>query len=126
MGSRSRYRRLEHLADRIDQKPERFALCFDADRHRRRAVVALLHVEPAAHVDCRYDAAAQIEHAGDLGPASGTRVMRDGLEHVLDARDRQAEHLAGDGERDELGELGCRSASGSAVTPPDAGRRSAP
>ena len=39
-GSSSPSGELEHFADRIDQKAERFAPQFDADRHRRAAVFA--------------------------------------------------------------------------------------
>jgi len=57
----------EHLADLVDQEAIGLAAEIDADRHRRLAVVGLRQPEPGAHVDHGDDAAAQIEHAGDLG-----------------------------------------------------------
>ncbi len=53
-----------------------------------------MQIEAAAHIDCGDDAAAQIEHAGDL--RAGERYARDpgGPEHFLHALDRQAENLA--------------------------------
>src|SRR5882762_4495212 len=56
----------EHLADLVDQEAIGFAAQIDAHRHRRLAVVVLWQPETGAHVDHRDDAAAQIEHAGDL------------------------------------------------------------
>ena len=61
---------LQHLADLVDQQAIGFAAQVDADRHRRLAVVVLGQAEPGAHVDHRDDAAAQIEHAGDLAAAT--------------------------------------------------------
>src|SRR5437763_24808 len=50
-----------HLADGIDQQPVRFTLELDADSHRRPVVGAWRQAKPAAHVDHRDDAAAQVE-----------------------------------------------------------------
>src|ERR1700738_3239057 len=58
--------KLEHLADLIDQEAIGFAAQIDALRHRRLAAVVLRQAEAGAHVDHGDDAAAQIEHAGDL------------------------------------------------------------
>src|SRR4030088_2647363 len=57
---------LEPLADLIDQQAIGFAAQIDAHRHRRLAVVVLRQAETGAHVHHRDDAAAQIEHTGDL------------------------------------------------------------
>ena len=56
----------QHLADLVDQQAVGFAAQIDADRHRRLAVIVLGQPEAGAHVDHGDDAAAQIEHAGDL------------------------------------------------------------
>src|SRR5580700_8475829 len=58
--------KLEHLADLVDQKAVRFATLVDAHRHRRLAVVVPGQAEAGAHVHHGDDAAAQVEHAGDL------------------------------------------------------------
>src|SRR6266511_2332939 len=58
---------LEHFAYRVDQQPVGLGPELDADRHRRPAVYARRQAEPAPHVDRGNDAAAQVEHAGDLG-----------------------------------------------------------
>src|SRR6188472_2486032 len=57
----------EHLADLVDQEAVGLAAQVDANRHRRLAVVVFGQPEPGPHVDDRDDAAAQVEHAGDLG-----------------------------------------------------------
>src|SRR5438477_5096054 len=57
----------EHLADLVDQEAVGFAAQVDADRHRRLAVVVFGQSQAGAHVDHGDDAAAQVEHAGDLG-----------------------------------------------------------
>src|SRR5215470_704560 len=43
-------RKLEHLADGVDEKPVGLTLDLDADRHRRSVLLALRQPEPAAHV----------------------------------------------------------------------------
>src|SRR5580704_15843882 len=60
-------RQLEYLADRIDEKAKRLALRFDTDRHRNVLVVASAEAKTSAQIDCRNDAAAQIEHSGNFG-----------------------------------------------------------
>jgi len=84
-----------------------FRAGFDADCHRRFAVAPRRQIEPVAEIDCRDDAATQVEHAGDLW--SRQRHARDicRFEYVLHAPDRQAEHLAGTGEGDVIGEARC-------------------
>src|SRR5215472_3523891 len=96
---------LQDFADDVDQKAERFALGFDADRHRQEAVIARAKIQLAAQLNCRDDATAQIEHARDLGP--GERDFGDAvrLEHVLHALDRQAEQLVCRGEGDVFAEF---------------------
>src|SRR6185312_14831580 len=96
---------LEHLAERIDQKTERFAPRLDTDRHGGFAVVAGLQAQPAAHVDRGDDAAAQVEHAGDLRPGERHAGDAPGPKHFLNAGNRHAEQLAAGGERDVFGEL---------------------
>src|SRR5262245_19863133 len=58
---------LEHLADRVDEEAVGFSVKLDADRHCRFLGRALAQPEPAMHVDRGDDAAAQVEHARDLG-----------------------------------------------------------
>src|ERR1700694_4968133 len=86
----------EDLADLVDQEAIGFAAQVDADRHRRLAVVVLGQPEPGPHVHHRDDAAAQIEHAGDLGWRQ--RHPRQSLrhEHLLHPRDRQHEQMPAD------------------------------
>src|SRR5712691_6703633 len=91
---------LEHFADGIDEEPVAFPLALDADRHRGPLLVALGQSEPAAHVDGGDDAAAQVEHAGDLRPRQRHPGQALRHEHVLHPRDRQAEQLAAQQHRD--------------------------
>src|SRR4051795_5042368 len=56
----------QDLADLVDQQAIGLAAQIDADRHRRLAVVVPGQAETGAHIDDGDDAAAQIEHAGDL------------------------------------------------------------
>src|SRR5262249_30115204 len=74
-------------------------------RHRRFAGRPVAEPEPAMHVDRGDDAAAQVEHAGDLG--RGERHARHPLRHeyVLHLRDRQPEQLAADHHGDVLDEV---------------------
>ena len=95
---------LQHLADLVDQEAIGFAAQVDADRHRRLAVVVLGQAEPGAHVDHGDDAAAQIEHAGDLARRQRHPRQPFRHEHVLHPRDRQAEQLAADHGGDVFGD----------------------
>src|SRR5215467_8810926 len=63
----ARGRQPHHLADRVDQEAVGLALALDPDRHARLALLRRRQAEAQAHVDRRDDAAAQIEHAGELG-----------------------------------------------------------
>src|SRR4029453_11921766 len=56
----------QDLADLVDQQAVGLAAQIDANRHRRLAVVVLGQAQASAHVDHGDDAAAQIEHAGNL------------------------------------------------------------
>jgi len=44
-------RKLQHLADAVDQEAERFAPRFDSDRHHRRVRFARRHAEAGAQID---------------------------------------------------------------------------
>ncbi len=94
---------LQDLADLVDQEAIGFAAQVDADRHRRLAVVVFGQAEAGAHVDHGDDAAAQVEHAGDLGWRQRHPGQPLRHEHVLHPRDRQAEQLAADHRGDVFG-----------------------
>src|ERR1700722_2721151 len=121
----------EHLADLIDQQAIGFAAQVDTHRHRLLAVVVFGKPKPGAHVHQRDDAAAQIEHAGDL--ARRQRHPRQPLrhEHILNPRDRQPEQLPADHRGDVFGDsaLGGFGLAGHALSflmPPVAVRRFVP
>ena len=104
LGSRS-LGELEHFADRSTSRPNvspRRSMPIAIAERRLRAGSARAAGACRSRSRCgRADSSTPAISA----PASGTRRDPRRLEHVLHARDRQAEHLSGDGESDELGEV---------------------
>src|SRR5665647_1718004 len=85
--------KLEDFANAVDQQAVGFSARFHADRHGRTVVNALFEPKPAAHVDQRDDAAAHIQHPGDFRRRQRHPGQPFRREHVLHAKNRQAEQL---------------------------------